>query len=244
MATTNSIAPKAPQKSQVTEYIANGETIRLSPSTIKSYLVSGNGNVTDQEAMMFLSLCRFQHLNPFMREAYLIKYGNSPATMIVGKDVYLKRANRNERYLGKQAGIIVLDTNTGEVTEREGTFHMPDEEIVGGWAKVYIKDKQPEYNAVSFDEYAGRKADGSLNSQWASKPGTMIRKVALVQALREAFPEEFAGLYDQAEMTDVSDVKLDETAVKQPETPKQEAPVQAKPQAEPQHMSAEDALFG
>ena len=31
-------------------------------------------------------------------------------------------------------------------------------------------------------------------------PGTMIRKVALVQALREAFPNTFAGLYDAAEM--------------------------------------------
>ena len=28
----------------------------------------------------------------------------------------------------------------------------------------------------------------------------MIRKVALVQALREAFPEDLAGLYDQSEM--------------------------------------------
>jgi hypothetical protein len=28
----------------------------------------------------------------------------------------------------------------------------------------------------------------------------MIRKVALVQALREAFPKSFSGLYDQAEM--------------------------------------------
>ena len=67
----------------VTEYKANGEIVKLSPDTIKRYLVSGNGNVTDQEIMMFLGLCKYQHLNPFLREAYLIKYGDrSPATMV------------------------------------------------------------------------------------------------------------------------------------------------------------------
>ncbi len=37
-------------------------------------------------------------------------------------------------------------------------------------------------------------------SNWAAKPGTMIRKVALVQALREAFPEDLQALYDAEEM--------------------------------------------
>lgn len=37
----------------------------------------------------------------------------------------------------------------------------------------------------------------------------MIRKVAVVQALREAFPDRFQGLYAQEEFQNVSDVKLD-----------------------------------
>lgn len=53
---------------------------------------------------------------------------------------------------------------------------------------------------VPFDEYAGRKKDGSLNRQWSAKPATMIRKVALVQALREAFPQTFGGMYDADEV--------------------------------------------
>ena len=40
----------------------------------------------------------------------------------------------------------------------------------------------------------------SHKSLWNSKPLTMIRKVALVQALREAYPDRFAGTYDQSEM--------------------------------------------
>ena len=30
----------------------------------------------------------------------------------------------------------------------------------------------------------------------------MIRKVALVQALREAFPEDFTGMYDSSEISE------------------------------------------
>ena len=118
---------------------------------------------------MFMSLCKYQHLNPFLREAYLVKYGNSPATIVTGKDTFLKRANRNENYEGKESGIIVKNKE-GKIDYREGTFKDENETIVGGWAKIHIKGRCPEMTTVTFDEYAGRKKDGSLNSQWASKP--------------------------------------------------------------------------
>ena len=54
----------------------------------------------------------------------------------------------------------------------------------------------PVKAVVGIDEY------GTGKSMWKTKPATMIRKVALVQALREAYPGEFAGLYDAAEMGD------------------------------------------
>lgn len=204
MAVNNSLSKPKPQApANVTEYESNGEIVKLSPETIRAYLVNGGGDVTNQEVMMFLSLCRFQHLNPFLKEAYLIKYGNnSPATIVTGKDVFTKRAKRNKDYAGKQAGIIVKDTETGEIIERQGTFYQPGSEtVIGGWAKVYIRGyERPEYAAVSFDEYAGRTKDGKLNSQWSTRPATMIRKVALVQALREAFPEDYAGMVSPEEI--------------------------------------------
>lgn len=197
------------EETKLVEYEANGEMVKLSPNMIRKYLVSGGGNVTDGEVMMFLSLCRYQHLNPFLREAYLIKFGSSdPATIVTGKDVFTKRADANPNYKGKKAGIIVLKKD-GNIEEREGTMVLPEETLVGGWAKVFIKDKEPEYQSVSFEEYAGRKKDGTLNSQWSKKPATMIRKVAVVQALREAFPDRFQGMYTQEEFAEVSDIKLD-----------------------------------
>lgn len=234
----NSIQKK--QNTSVVEYESNGEKVKLSPATIRQYLVSGNGQVTDQEVVMFMSLCKYQKLNPFLKEAYLIKFGNSPATIVTGKDVFTKRAKRNPNYAGKQAGIIV-EKEDGTIEEREGSMALEGEKIVGGWAKIYIKGyEKPEYASVSFDEYAGRKSDGTLNSQWKSKPATMIRKVAVVQALREAFPEDFGGLYSEEELSQAESVSIQQETV---EVINQEE-VKAETVSEPaQEKSVEQVLF-
>lgn len=199
--------PAMPEKKAgLVEYESNGEKVQLTPDTVRKYLVNGGGEVTDQEVLMYLSLCRYQKLNPFLKECYLIKYGSSPATIVAGKDVFTKRAMKNPNYEGKQAGVVVI-TEGGMIIEREGAVVMEGEKLVGGWAKVYIKGyKEPEYASVSFEEYAGKTKDGKLNSQWASKPATMIRKVALVQALREAFPDNFEGLYAPEEIPEGNNI--------------------------------------
>ena len=255
MAVKNSLAKTQNQASDIISYDANGETVKLSKSMVKSYLVNGNGAVTDQEVVMFLSLCKFQHLNPFLKEAYLIKYGNNPATVVVGKDVLLKRAMRSEKFCGMTAGVIIVDNNN-EIIEREGTFVLDGEQLVGGWAKVIIKGYDvPFYASVSMKEYSTGK------SNWLTKPATMIRKVAMAQALREAFPEEMSALYDQAEMGSVSDIQLDSTPVAMPTSenavetpvqsveaekvispsPKVETPVEATPGGQ---ASVADIMFG
>ena len=216
MAVTNKIAKAASSKSaQVVEYESGGQKIKLSPQVVKDYLVSGNKDrVTMQELVMFLNLCKFQGLNPWLKEAYLIKYGNEPATIIAGKEAFEKRAEAHPQHDGHKAGIIVCVEETGEVEKRPGACALPGEKVVGGWAEVWRKDHaNSTYIEVSFDEYAGRKSDGSLNRQWSSKPATMMRKVALVQALREAFPATFGGMYSADEQG------LDETTFDAPSAP-------------------------
>ena len=179
----------------------------LTADTVKNYLVSGNGNVTDQEILMFMELCKVQKLNPFTREAYLIKFGSSPANIVVGKDVFVKRAYRNPEYEGMRAGIVTVDTN-GNTHEREGSLKLPGETLIGGWCEVYIKDKKfPIKSIVSLEEYSKSQAT------WKQMPCVMIRKCAIVTALREAFPEDLAGMYDSSEIKNVPD-KLPEKEVK------------------------------
>lgn len=179
----------------------------LSAETVKNYLVSGNGAVTDQEVLMFIELCKAQKLNPFIREAYLIKFGTSPANIVVGKDVFVKRAYRNPNFDGMRAGIVVIRKDGG-MDYREGSLKAPGETLIGGWCQVYLKDiPHPVRSEVSLEEYSKSQAT------WKQMPCVMIRKCAIVTALREAFPEDLAGCYDSAEMQHVPD-KLPEKEVK------------------------------
>ena len=95
----NNIAKK--NDNQLVEFSANGEKVKLSPAIVRNYLVNGNGQITDQEVVYFINLCKSQGLNPFIKDCYLIKYGSTtPAQMVVSKDVFLKRAERNSEFDG------------------------------------------------------------------------------------------------------------------------------------------------
>lgn len=186
--------------------------VKLSPAIVRKFLVNGQGNITDQEVTMFMALCKYQKLNPFLREAYLIKFGNEPATIITGKEVFTKRASKIEKCAGWNAGVATINA-IGELIKRPGTLVLPGETLVGGWCTVYRHDwTQPMENEVSLSEYIRYKKDGTPMSNWKSMPGTMIRKVAIVQALRDAFPEDFQGMYDSAEMP-VDSAKLEDKPV-------------------------------
>lgn len=162
----------------------------LTSENIREYLCP---TATDQEIFMFLKLCEHRKLNPFIKEAYLIKYGDKPATLVVSKDSFTKKAEDHPQFDGFEAGVVV-ETDAG-IIQKPGTLVHAGEQIIGGWAKVYRKDcKVPFFAEVSMSEYNTGMAS------WKKIPGTMIRKVALVQALREAFPSDLGGCYDSAEM--------------------------------------------
>ncbi len=200
MAINNKLSKPGSRSMQTTSYEANGKQVTLSPEIVKSYLVSGDKDrVSMTEIVMFINLCKFSGLNPWLKEAYCIKYGTEPATMVVGKEAFLKRAEQHPEYDGQKSGIIILK-ESGDIEYRNGAFFLPGEEIVGGWAEVFRKDWSNSIRVeVSFDEYAGKKKDGTLNSQWSKKPATMIRKVAQVQALKEAFTTNLGAMYTAEE---------------------------------------------
>lgn len=206
-------------------YEADGEQIRLTPSIVQNYIVGTDAQITIPEFKFFTSLCKARGLNPFLKEAYCIKYGKDPAQIVVGKDAVLKRAIKNPNYDGMESGVIVQNKETSEITERKGTFYLRDSEnIVGGWAKVYRKDWQhPTYCSVAFDEVAQKKNDGKLNFNWSGKGATMVEKVAKVRALRETFVEEVSGMYAAEEMG----VDLpNETAPQKQEIIQQDEPIE------------------
>lgn len=202
----------------------DGKEIRLTFDTVKRYLVSGDSTkVSDEEVVLFMKLCEAQKLNPFRKDVYLIKFGDEPASLVVSKDVFIRRAQKSGLCNGWRAGIVVKHDN-GSIEFREGTLLLDNEQLIGGWAEVYRKDWQvPLKITVSLSEYLRRRKDGQPMRSWQQMPATMIRKVALEQALREAFMEELQGLYGIEEMSDPQEVENNQPAiVVQPEEVEQE----------------------
>lgn len=177
-------------------YMIGDEEIKLTPNIVKEYIVGNkDANITMQEFKMFTSLCKARKLNPFLREVYCIKYGNSPATIVVGKDAILKRATLHPQFNGFKSGVIVR-TAEGEIVNRNGCFKLDTDELVGSWCEVFRKDwENSVYASCSFSEINQPK-----NPSWQKQPCVMSEKTAMVRALRSAFVEELSGMYDSSEM--------------------------------------------
>lgn len=174
------------------------QVAELTLEDIRGYICK---DATDQEAFMFLKLCQARNLNPFTNEAYLIKYGTK-AQMVVGKEAFMRKAELHPQYKGFKAGVII-DDDEGSLIYREGSFVRKGEELLGGWAEVFRKDRDHPIRAeVSLKDY-----DSGKEGPWKSHKATMIRKVAVVQAMREAFPSDLAGCYDSSEFRDAIDVE-------------------------------------
>ena len=197
---------------------ASGQPIQFTAEEVRQRLCP---NIDDRELAFLMALCQAQKLNPFTKDVHIIKYGSGPATLVTSKEVFTKRAQANPRFEGMQAGITVV--SNGQVVRREGSMMLQGESLAGGWCKVFVKGyRVPIMDEVSLAEYSTGK------NNWTKMPATMIRKVAMCHALREAFPDDFQGLYGEEEMG----VAVDGA---QP-APQAAAPAKATPQAaqEPQ----------
>ena len=108
--------------------------------------------------------------------------------------------------------------------------------MLGGWAEVSRKDRDiPVRVELSMKEFSKNQ------STWRTMPATMIRKTAIVNALRETFPDTLGGMY-----TEDDNLKTDSHAQteKHDVTPKkekaQELVKQALKDEEPEQKQVEE----
>ena len=189
----------------------------VSRDKIEKYLDTfgiGTG-LTNSEKEQFIEIAQAYSLNPFKREIYCVPFMVSKKldngkwakerklSIITGYEVYLKRAERTGKLNGwevKTDGSISKGTLKAVVT-------------------IYRKDwEHPLNHEVWFKEY------NQENRMWKGKPVTMIKKVAIAQAFRLAFPDELGGIpYTADELPD--EMVRDVTPKKPVETEKLEEPI-------------------
>jgi phage recombination protein Bet len=130
--------------------------------------------------------CEFQ-LNPFKREIYCVAYGsgnNRTCSIIVGYEVYIKRAERTGKLNGWKAWVEGEGENLKAVVE------------------INRKDwEHPFTHEAYWKEAVQRKKEGEVTSFWSKMPRFQLKKVAISQGFRLCFPDELGGLpYDGTEL--------------------------------------------
>ena len=170
----------------------HGDAITITSDDVRMHICP---QADAREVAYFMELCRAQRLNPFLNEAYLVKFQGKPAQIMVAHKSLVKRAEAHPEYDGMEHGVVVM--RNGEVHNEQRGAYYPDagETLLGGWAKVYRKDRRmPIYAERSF------RSMNKGQANWKSMPDVMIDKCAQAAALREAFPDELRGMYVQEEM--------------------------------------------
>jgi len=132
------------------------------------------------EKKAFINIAKEFGLNPFKREIYCVAYGEGKyrnLSIVTGYEVYLKRAER----IGKLDGWSVTTRGTGNDLVAIVTIHRKD------WTHPFTHE-------VFYKEVVNKKNDGTINSFWSKSPVFMTKKVAIAQAFRLCFPDEFGGM--------------------------------------------------
>ena len=183
--------------------LGSAQEITLTIGMTRRFLVtpSKSGAMPgDADIVRFLMLCQARRLDPWVGDAYLVGYDTQgPAgivaqwSLITAVQAIYKRAEASPDFNGIESGVILAATERLEY--RPGDLVLPDERLVGGWARAYRKQiERPFFDALKLEVYHKR------NKFWERDPAGMIVKCAEASVLRKAFPSSVGGLYLDAEM--------------------------------------------
>lgn len=210
--TKTTVQTKEDANKRFTITTTSGSQIVLTKDTVQKYL-TGNTQISDSEFNMFFQLCKEYKVNPYLREAYIIKYGSQAAQIVIDYKFLQARAEKDPHFRGMKTGIVVLDKD-GNEKEKNSTIVLPNETLIAGWCEILRSDRDcPTKVYCMFSEYNTGK------SNWNSKPTFMIVKVAKAQALREAFPNMIkSNIYTQEEASTFEEAYYKAEVVEKKET--------------------------
>jgi phage recombination protein Bet len=181
---------------------------KVQKETILEYLKVFGYDVilSEAEAQQFIHTALSGNLDPFKREIYLAVYGEGESrkvTILTGYQVYLKRAERTGKLDGWHAWV-----------DGEG-------ESMKAVVEIFRKDWSNSFTHEAYwTEAVQKKRDGKPSSFWSKQPKFQLKKVAIAQAFRLAFPDELGGLpYETSELPDNDTAAPDSPAPLVPNNP-------------------------
>ena len=185
------------------------QQFEVSIADVKKYIAP---NATDKELFLFMGICKSYGLNPLKREIHFVKYGNAAASIIVGYEIYLKRAERTGKLDGWKCWI--------------------EKDEIGEKAVIEIKRKD-QSTPIKWEVY--RKEFDKQQSTWKAMPTFMLKKVAIAQGFRLAFPEDLGGIpYIPEELPTTSANQVTSEGLDKHDVIVDAEPEQAAPEVTPQ----------
>jgi len=166
-------------------------SVEVQKQTLLDYLSAFGlaSQLTQEEKLQFIEVAQAFKLNPFKREIHVAVYGEGEyrrMSIVVGYQVYLDRAERTGQLDGWRAWV----EGQGEDMKALVEIHRKD------WHAPFVHE-------VYWKEAVQRKRDGQPTSFWSKMPKFQLKKVAISQGFRLAFPSELGGMpYDPAELPD------------------------------------------
>jgi phage recombination protein Bet len=176
------------------------DTLKLNVKNVQELIAvktTSGKTCSENDALKFMAMCQALRLNPYAGDAYMIGYDSKDGpkfSLITAHAAFLKRAEVHPQYDGMESGVILMNDG-GDIEERQGDFHLPEETIVGGWARVFCKDRtHPTYRRLRMTRF--NRGFGV----WKEDAAGMIVKCAEADALRSTFPTMVGGLYLREEL--------------------------------------------
>jgi hypothetical protein len=161
---------------------ASGQTVTAAQVRVLQRTICAKFSI--EQLQLYLTICHRKGVDPFT-EAY--GFPNNEGGLAFGLRI---------------DGMRSLAMRTGDYIRREVELLLVGEgdhkgEVYGAVARIWRKGMEaPVVEEALFSEYK-RAGFG-----WEKYPETMIRKVAESKALRAAFPDALAGVYEPSEIQD------------------------------------------
>lgn len=187
--------------------------ITITEAYVESFLKTSDflKGLTKEEETLFVKTAVAYQLNPYKREIkgfITSDNGNRKFVITVGYEVYLQKAETS----GKLDSYSVRIENVGEDLKAIVIIHRTDK-------------SHPFVFESYLSESILKDTQGNPTGFWAIKPKFQLKKTALSQGFRAAFPEILGGIpYD---LTELNSTVLEETVP-------QESPIE-----EPEQRSIE-----
>lgn len=215
---------------EITKFTMSPKQITLVKTTVAK-------DTNDDEFNLYMEVAKAKGLDPFIGQIIPMVFNKDNAakrkmTIIISRDGQRVIAQRCGDYrpaskppeYERDKDLISPLNPQGIVSAT--TYLWKQDQKSGDWYEVAGQAFWEEFAPVSdewlYDQDAGkRKPTGKKvldsSGNWCRMPRLMIAKCAEMQALRAGWPEQFTGLYDEAEMDRAKVLDLSATEIVQQE---------------------------